>query len=80
MDIYCTAARMTPYVSIKYSDKVNPERFDGVPVRLRPDFYQSKNIHIIVCVHTINMQVYIYIYIVYACVCVYIYIYIYIYI
>ncbi|KAK2187191.1 hypothetical protein NP493_176g03011 [Ridgeia piscesae] len=31
VDIYCTAARMTPYVSIKYSDKVNPERFDGVP-------------------------------------------------
>lgn len=32
IDVFCTAAKMITYVNIKYTDKITPERFDGVTV------------------------------------------------
>ena len=33
--MYCSAARMNTYVSMKYSDKLTPDKCDGVSVSSR---------------------------------------------
>ena len=33
--MYCSAARMNTYVSMKYSDKLTPDKCDGVSVSNR---------------------------------------------
>ena len=35
VDVYCSAARMNTYVSMKYSDKLTPDKCDGVSVSSR---------------------------------------------